>query len=187
MAFVGAGTASATVICKNNLNTANCSEPYEAGAEGTASLEKGTTAVLEQRGSVLVTCTESVIKSTLKTPGSSTTTVESGLSSITWGGCNTTVDTINGGSAVLHWVSGTDNGTLTTVGTEVTVNIFGVSCTYGAGASTDIGTTVGGNPGFLAVNSTFTKTAGGFLCASTAGFKGRYIATSPTSAWVSAG
>jgi hypothetical protein len=33
-ALIGAGTASATVLCKNNLNTTTCSEKYPAGTKG---------------------------------------------------------------------------------------------------------------------------------------------------------
>jgi hypothetical protein len=185
MAVVGVGTASATVICKNNLNTEKCSEPYAVGTEGTASLEGS--AVVESGGSTLVTCTESIVKSTLAKAGSSTTTVQSGLSSITWGSCTTTVHTIKPGSAELHHIPGTDNGTLTTQNTEVTTMIFGVSCTYGTGASLDVGTTVGGNPGSMTLNTSFPRVAGGFLCPAAVTFKGKYVATSPTNAWVAAG
>lgn len=185
MALPGAGTASATVICKNNLNTEHCSEPYLAGAEGTASLE-GTATF--QAGSFSTECSESVVKSTLKEAGSSTTAVKSGISTITWGGCSSTTDTLNGGSAELQWIPGTDNGTLTTFDTEVTVLHTGVDCIYGASSGgTVVGTTVGGNPGSLVVETSFPKKGGGGLCPSTGIFRAKYVATSPTNAWVSAG
>jgi hypothetical protein len=188
MAVVGVGTASATVICKNNLSTTACSEKYAVGTEGTASLAAGTTALLETTGGeVLVTCTGSTIKSTLADAGSAATTVKSGVSPMNFTGCNLTVHVLKGGSAELHHIAGTDNGTLTTFGTEVTTQIFGVSCTYGSGNGLDVGTTVGGNPGSMTLSTVFPKVAGGFLCPADARFTGKYVATSPTNAWVAAG
>jgi hypothetical protein len=189
MAFVGAGTASATVICKNNLNTEKCSEPYPVGTKGTASLAAGTTAILETTaGETLVTCTESTISSTLENAGSATTTVKSGVSTMTFGKCTVPVVVLKGGSAELHHIAGTDNGTLTTFGTEVTVNtIFFGSCVYGSGNGLDVGTTIGGNPGSMTLSTVFPKISGGIACPSDARFTGKYVATSPTNAWVAAG
>jgi hypothetical protein len=188
MAVVGAGTAPATVICKNNLNTEKCSEPYPAGTKGKASLEAGTTAVLETLGgSVLITCTESVVESSLEQPGSSVSTVKSAVSTITFAKCNQTVIVLKPGYAELHWIKGTDNGTLTTIGTEVTVTTIFGSCTYGTGLGLDAGTTVGGNPGSMMLSVVVPKVAGGFACPTEARVTGKYVATSPTNAWVAAG
>lgn len=188
VALLGAGAASATVLCKNNLNTEHCSEPYEVGSKGTASLAAGSSAIMETTaGETLITCNESTTSAVLENAGSSTTTVEDSVTSLTFGGCSTTVDTVTLGRGVLHWIAGTDNGTLTTIETAVTTNIFGVSCTYGAGAGTTMGTTVGGNPGSLTVNTVIAKVAGGFVCPSDVRITAKYVATSPTNAWVAAG
>jgi hypothetical protein len=190
MAFLGAGTASATVICKNNLNTTTCSEKYPVGTEGTASLAAGTSMILETTGgSTLDTCTGSTVKSSIKEAGSATTTVTSNLSSITFANCTFPTTTVSPGSAVLHHIAGTDNGTLTTLNTEVTINtgFFG-ACTYGMGSATDLGTTVGGNPGSITINSLvpLVKNESG-LCPAEARLTAKYVATSPTNAWVAAG
>lgn len=188
IAVVGGGSASATVICKNNTNTEKCSEPYPKGTEGTASLKPGTSAVLQTTAKeTLIQCNRSIVKGTLIDAGSATTTVKSGLTSLTWEECSQTVVTLAPGSGELHWISGSDNGTLITMGTSVTMNVFGVSCTYGTGEGTDMGTTKGGNPGSLTINAVINKIAGGFLCPSTSLFAAEYVATSPTNAWVSAG
>jgi len=188
MALVGAGTASATVICKNNLNTEKCSEPYPVGTEGTASLKAGTSALIETLGgTVMNTCTESTVKSTIKVAGSATSTVESGTSTLTFAKCTNPVVVLKPGSAVLHWITGTDNGTLTTVGTEVTsVTQFG-SCVYGTGPSLDAGVTEGGNPGRIKLSVAVPKVGGGFACPAEARVTAEYTATSPTNAWVAAG
>lgn len=66
-AFLGAGTASATVICKTEPTAGVCPEgwDYSAGTKGKASLEKGTTAILRSTaGSIEDTCTESTVEGT---------------------------------------------------------------------------------------------------------------------------
>jgi hypothetical protein len=187
MAFVGASSASATVICKTEV-TEGCAASgwaYPLGTEGTASLKAGTTAVLETLGgSVLITCTESTVKSTLVKSGA-TTTVESGVSTLTFAKCTNPVVVLKPGSAELHWIAGTDNGTLTTKGTEVTVNVapFG-SCIYGTGPSLDAGVTEGGNPGKMKLSVVVPKVGGSFACPAEARVTAEYTATSPTNAWV---
>lgn len=189
MAILGASTASATVICKNNLNTEKCSEPYAIGTKGTASLEKGTSLVLtDTEGESLDTCKESTVTGVLKSQGSGVPAL-SELSSLTWGGCNFTTTTVNPGSGELTWIKGTDNGTLVTHNTQVTINtIFFGTCSYGTGASLDMGTTVGGNPGSLTINTVIHKLEGSnFACPETTKLTAKYVATSPTAGWVSNG
>lgn len=190
-ALVGAGTASATVLCKNNLNTEKCSEPYPVGTKGTASLAAGNSAIIEDlSGNILNTCTGSTATETLQNAGSATTTVvgKVAASGITWSGCTFPTKTISGGEAELHWISGTDNGTLTAKGFEVTINtaIFG-SCVYGLGSTMkDWGTIVGGAPGSFTANAIVTKISGSF-CPNEARVTAKYINTEPKAGYVTAG
>jgi hypothetical protein len=188
MAFAGVGIASATVICKNNLNTETCSEPYPVGTEGTASLESGGSALLtDTSGKSLDTCKASTVTGKLKSQGKGGP-ARSELSTLSFSSCNFPTKTLSPGSAELHWIKGTDNGTLTTGGVEVTINtvLFG-SCIYGMESGTDVGTTVGGNPGSLSVNAVVKKLGGGISCPETTKFTAKYVATSPTAGWVSNG
>jgi len=186
MAFLGAGTASATVICKNNLNTEKCSEPWPIGTEGTASLV-GSAKLEDTSGNTLNTCTGSTVTGKLKSQGAGVPAL-SELSTLTWSGCIFTTKTVNPGSGELTWIKGTDNGTLVTHNTEVTINtvLFG-SCTYGTGAALDMGTTIGGNPGSLTINTLISRLGANFACPMTARFTAKYVATSPTNGWVSNG
>lgn len=187
MAFIGAGTASATVICRTEPTAGECPKEwdYQTGTKGKASLNAGTTAVLTTTTEeVLVTCTESTVEGTSDNTGSATTTVKSSLSTLTFSGCTHTIDTVSPGLGELHWIPGTNNGTLTTSGTKVTTQFAGVSCTYGIGTGTDMGTTVGGNPGNLKVNAPIKKVEGSFLCPSNTVFQAEYVATNPANAWV---
>lgn len=188
MAIIGASTASATVICKNNLNTETCSEPYPVGTEGTASLESGGSALLtDTAGKSLDTCKESTVTGKLKSQGKGEP-AKSELSTLSFSNCTFPTKTLRPGSAELHWIKGTDNGTLTTGGVEVTINtvLFG-SCIYGINSGTDVGTTVGGNPGSLSVGAIVIKLGGAAACPETTKFTAKYVATSPTNGWVSNG
>lgn len=190
MAILGASTASATVICKNNLNTEKCSEPWPIGTEGTASLASGSSALLvDTEGGELDRCSASTVTGKLKSQGSGVPAI-SELSTLTWGSCTFATKTLSAGSGELTWIKGTDNGTLVTKGTEVTINtVFFGSCIYGTPSTgTDMGTTVGGNPGSLTVNAVIKKLSGSnFACPETTIFTAKYVATSPTNGWVSNG
>jgi len=193
-ALVGAGAASATVLCKNNLNTEKCSEPYPVGTKGTASLASGSSAIIEEvgpEGETLDTCKGSTATETLQNAGSATTTVTGKVaaSGITWSNCTFSTTTISGGEAELHWIAGTDNGTLTAKGFEVTINtIFFGSCVYGLGSTMkDWGTIVGGAPGSFTANAIVSKISGGVTCPTEARVTGKYINTEPKAGYVAAG
>lgn len=188
MALVGAGTASATVICKNNLNTETCSEPYAIGTEGTASVPAGgSISLTTTTGETLDQCTGSTVTGKLQSQGKELPAL-SEQTSFTFSSCTFPTNTLKPGLGELTWIKGTDNGTLVTKGVEVTINtaLFG-SCVYGTGTGTDMGTTVGGNPGRLEANAAIKKVGGGFACPETTKFTGTYVATNPTNAWVSNG
>ncbi len=184
--IAGVGMASATVLCKNSLNTETCSEPYAIGTEGTASLV-GSAKLTDTKGNTLDTCSGSTVTGKLKEQGSGKPAT-SELSTLTWSGCTFPTKTLVPGSGDLTWIKGTDNGTLVTTETQVTIStvLFG-SCSYGVGVGTDMGTVEGGNPGSLAVNTVISKISGGAACPETTKFTANYVATSPTNAWVSNG
>jgi hypothetical protein len=186
MAIVGGSTASATVLCKNNLNTSTCSEKYAAGTVLSTSVKAGTSITLETTGgTVLDKCSGSTLTSKIENAGSATTTASGKTSELTWSGCTVETKTIVNGSGETHWISGTDNGTLTTSSTEVTVNtgFFG-ACVYGPGNGKDMGAVTGGAPAGLAISAiiTLTKNESG-LCPSETRLTGEYTVTSPSPLW----
>lgn len=185
LALLGVATTSATVICKNNLNTNVCSEPYAVGTKGTASLT-GSMTFKTTGGTTIATCTSSTVSGTLETAGSSTTTPKSNLTTLTFSGCSTTVDVLAAGTGEPHWTAGTDNGVMTTSGTRVTVNFLGVSCIFKT-AATAVGTLTGGNPGTLDLNGTIPEETRNFGCPSSGILSGTYIATEPKNAWLTSG
>jgi hypothetical protein len=185
MAFVGAGTASATVLCNNNASTTACSSKVAAGTEIKSELTGS--AILETTGgTTLDTCTGGGVNGKVESAGSSTTTVGGKNSSVTWSGCTVETKTLAPGSLEIHWISGTDNGTLTASGAEVTVNtgFFG-ACVYGTGTGKDLGTLVGGGPATLAISTTVTLTKNeSGLCPSETKWTANYKVTQPNPLYV---
>jgi hypothetical protein len=197
MAFAGAGTASATVLCKKNptavppaVTGTECpkGEDYPSGTVIDGS-QTTATAILETTGgSTLDTCTGSTVKGKTSTTGGATATVTGPIEELTWTGCTFPTSTVTKGSLEIHWIPGTHNGTLTAKGTEVTINtgFFG-ACTYGASATgTDLGTITGGNPATMTINALvpLIKNESG-LCPSEARWTSHYTVTSPTPLYAS--
>ncbi|MGN6276334.1 MAG: hypothetical protein ACTHNP_10480 [Solirubrobacterales bacterium] len=183
MAIVGAGSASATVLCKNNTSSP-CSEVYGANTVVKAKIKSGTSALLENTsGTIEDTCTESAIQGETANAGSSTTTVESKAipaANLTWGAsCTNTTDTTAGGKLEIHASTG-GNGTVTAKEFKVTINLAGVTCTFGAQTGINLGTFTGGTEPTLNINVVVNKVEGSFLCPGDATWKGTYVVTSPT-------
>lgn len=190
MAVAGAGTASATVLCKT-AETTGCgaSWDYPAGTTIDASLQPGTSAILEDTfGIHKHTCTESTIKSVTANTGSSTETIAGSVTAanLTFGGCTTTTDVINGGELEVHWISGTDNGTLTAKGFTITTVLAGETCVWTAGTGTDLGTLTGGPMAVFDINAVLTRHQGsGANCPSSVRWTANYTVTSPEPLYVS--
>ena len=188
MTFVGAGSASATVLC-TTTDTPKCTMPYLEGETLHLTLKSGTSMKLTSGGSTIATCSESAMHGTLEAwtgdPTYQNILNTSGSGGLSWGGCSQTTHTVNSGTLDIDWISGTHNGTVTGTLAEWTTNIFGVSCTYGfAEAGTHLGTLTGGAEPILTIATTVVKKAGGFLCPATAGLDAEYVVTAPHAVFV---
>jgi len=173
MAFVGAGTASATTLATNSAGTVK----YAAGTTFHATLETGTsTTWTDTSGNTIATCTVSTVHGTIGT--ATGTWVGANIGTLTWENCSQTTDTVNTGSLEFMQTTG-DEATVVGKGSNWTQQIFGVSCTYGFGEGTTLGTMTGGEAPTLKITATIPKTAGGFLCPSTSIIHAAYIFTSP--------
>ncbi|HEY6731113.1 MAG TPA: hypothetical protein VI039_08825 [Solirubrobacterales bacterium] len=156
IAFAGAGTASATVLCKNNLNTSSCSEDYGAGTE--VKFNSTMNSVLHAGGGIFhFGCGSSSFSGKTDSTGGSANTVSIPITAKLYDPCGCGISVISYGTLELHHVSGTDDATVTSSGTRMRTNcstIFGpVRCTY-ATENTDLGTLQGGNPAKLPINAT---------------------------------
>ncbi|MGN6276246.1 MAG: hypothetical protein ACTHNP_10010 [Solirubrobacterales bacterium] len=185
MAFAGAGTASATRLCKAAEKTCSSANTYPKGTEIVASLEKETTAILRNTESSIVdTCTGSETKG--KTENESGTSVSGPISSLTFTGCSNPTSVLKNGSLSVTNISGTNNGTVTAKESEVTISVFGTTCTFGAGGGTTLGTLTGGAMATMDIKAVVNLVAGSFLCPKTAVWEAKYTVTKPEPLFVTA-
>ena len=164
MAF-GASSASAA----SSLYSTGVTLP--AGTEVHATMEGGTAVLTTTDTKTLVdTCTSSTVSGKVEYPVGGDARIP--LSSLTWGGCTTTTDTLVNGS-----ISISSSGVVTGSGWVVTTNFGGVSCRYGPGAGTTLGTLTTGT---LAINTVLEEQAPkAFICVDTARWVTSYAFTSP--------
>src|SRR6478735_5197302 len=155
-ALAGAGTAQA-ILYTDAAKTI----PYAAGTVIDLSLKSGTTTKLTRGGAIEDTCTESTAKG--KTASESGEVISINLETLTWGGCNQTIDTLANGKLEIKWTSGT-SGEVIGKESQWTAMITGLSCTYGFGEGTKLGTISGGEAPVLKVEAAVKKAAGSILC-----------------------
>lgn len=175
----GAGTASATVICKTK--TSPCSSPYLKGTTFKGTLTPGTTAVLKA-GFATIECTGGSGSIEMTSNGSATETVKGLTKTLSFSGCNGEIKVIKTGSGEIHWTSKT-NGSFTAEGIEVTGSTAGISCVYGGKISSGI-TLNGGEKPTISINAKVSKISGGFLCSDPGTMTASLTVTEPTPLYV---
>jgi hypothetical protein len=174
MAFVGAGTASATTLEIGGV-AQNSAVTIEA------TIASGTSAILKDEfGTTTDTCTTSTVKGTTST---FTGTPAGAVSTLSFGNCTHTTTVLKNGSLSIA-LSGTTNGTVTSKEAEVTVQstFFGASAVCKTGTGTDVGlltgATTASNPGAHATMHINATVNCGIL--GNAKWTGTYTVTSPT-------
>jgi len=188
MAFIGAGTASATVLCSTTV------EPCPAGQKVTTELDfsvpsGGALNLVDTSGNSLDKCTGSTVEGKITNSGSATETVTGELTTplsttgLTWTGCTfETKTTSASGKLEIHKIAGTSNGTVTSDSKfEVEIKNIPIigTCTYGVEAGTSIGDLTEGNPAVFHANAVAVKFGPNALCPSTSRWTGTYNLTSP--------
>lgn len=182
MAFAGAGTASASVLCKNGTNP--CTEPYANGTTISASLEGETAVLRNTESSIVNTCTGSSVTGALEN-GSGTATAKGKVETkgLTFSNCiDTPTETVTPGEIEIHATDDKGNGTVTAKGVTVTMPLFGVVCGFTAGGGVDLGTYTESTKTIhitAVVNKDPNHSPGGFLCPSTAVWEANYVITQP--------
>lgn len=191
-AFVGASSASATILCKVKPTktakgwTCPIAQVWGVGKKLGGKMPAGKKMKMKTTTSeTLDECSASAFEGEIVSPeGGESATVHEKLSSLTFGECTSTADTLVNGELEIHDISSEEgNGTVIAKSLSVTLIAFGTSCTYGAGESTDIGKLVGGEPATLSVNAVLNKTAGSFLCPSDIRWEVEYQITQPEKLW----
>jgi hypothetical protein len=177
MAF--AGSASATELYGGTGTLKNPTLDF--------SLKSGTSASLvNTAGESLDTCTESTVKGTATT-GSSTTNPTGSITTLSWGKCTFTTDTVTLGKLEVVHNTGTTNGTVKAdaeIGVTINTVFFG-SCVYGVKSGTTLGTLTGNAAGSATfdANAVAVKLTGSaFACPETSNWTGTYVSTEPAGA-----
>jgi len=189
MAFAGAGTASASVVCSTTVSPCPVGQKWgNVAVDFSSENESGTGAgktVFETGSDFLKNECESTVQGTL-TNGTSTATAKLSGITLTWSSCNRHTTTLKTGTIEIHNVAGTSNGTVTASGFEWTMQfpaIFGeeVSCVFETGTGLGLGTLTEGNPATMDVSTTVAlATNQDPRCPSEPRWTGKYKFTTPS-------
>jgi len=178
IAFLGACTASATVLCTETPSEGHCTDIEEFGDVLDASVT--TSAHLKTTGgSTIATCSGGTVKGEITSEGSTTSKVSGHIDKLTWSGCTTTVITLANGTLELHHSSGTDEGIVVSSGSKVTIKYLGITCTYET-KNTSIGTLTGGNPATFDISAIIPEVSENFGCPAHGVWSGSYTLTEPS-------
>ena len=192
MAFVGAGTASASVVCSTTVSPCPAGQIWPTGTTVDFSTENSTgtgagKATLEDPFGFVKNECESTTHGTL-TNGSKTATAKLGGITLSWTNCTHTTHTLATGTLEIHNIAGTSNGTVTASGFVVTTVIIGpfsgseVSCVYESGNGLDLGTLTEGNPATMDISTTvILAPEQDPECLENARWTGKYKVTTPSS------
>ncbi|HXQ88254.1 MAG TPA: hypothetical protein VN733_01325 [Solirubrobacterales bacterium] len=181
-AFLGAGSASATVLCAKYESPCLAANTYGAGTSVKFALEAGTSTTFKTTASEnLVTCEAISLSTKVKNAGGKEKRVEGELSSLALAGCSspTTVSAL--GQFTIEYAPQIPINTrayLWASNLEIQFTVFGVACTYG-GLESYVGTLTSTTPAKLHIKTLLAKTAGGFLCPADVTWEGAGQASAP--------
>lgn len=197
MLWGGSGSASATVLCKQQ--TAPCGgQNYANGIEIAAFLKTGTKAVFKTVIWQTVECGTGVIRGKIAAAGGATSTVTVNIERLEFESCTcasgtrtASVNAITFGTLELHSIAGSWNGTVTGSGQNLTFGCeFLTSCQFGTtAAAKDLGTLFAGEPGSLVLAGSVPRIAGDgtvAACGETMEWNAQFEVTQPNKFWVTA-
>ena len=177
MAFVGAGSASAAVICSTTADPCPSTQRWPIGTQIDFSLTTGSTAnLVDTKGNSLDTCKSSTVKGNL-------TALDTGpVTELTGGTCTFPTTTKTLSNLKVEKIVGTSNGTVVADGTfEVTINspIIG-DCLYGVTSGVSLGDLTEGNPPIFHANALAEEFGNKVSCPDDAIWTATYTLTSPS-------
>jgi hypothetical protein len=167
MAFLGAGTASATKLCDPNNQTTNCTTALGSGTVLKFSAEDSIK-LLGPFSIIIDTCTGSTVEGPTTTAGGGEgVPVKGEVKTLTFTSCTRPTTVGSGGTMEISSISGTDNGSVKSSGATVTVhevpNIIGnpPTCAYTT-SGTSLGTLTGSLTGAtFDINATINSETSG--------------------------
>jgi len=186
MAFIGASSASATVLCQT---TPNAEGKCPTGWAYTGELHAITTEKPKLTTTFkTVECDESTVMGFPEGEGGASSSLRIPLSALTFTGhCNCTVIPTTAGNLEINVNGDSGNGTLASNNATVTVScstIFGtVHCDYVTNEH-DLGTLVGGVSATISITVKIEEENTSALCDSEATWHANYRFTTPSGLWV---
>lgn len=182
MALVGAGSASATRLCAENVTPCPAGSTYKKGTSIKAQLPSKGVSVMAS-GFVTIECTSSTMSGKTTSDGGGAGVAVSGeISSVTWKNCTSNLGSCTASALKTPWsasVTGSGgSGTMTVSNAAGKFTCGGVTCEYEAKSASVSAT--GGNPAMIKASGvSFSKIGGSFLCSSSATWTSEYEVTSP--------
>jgi len=182
-ALLGAGSASATVLCSVYKVPCPKGAALKSGTAIELSLRKGASlAVTDIAKNLIATCTESVMNGKTTNTGKKEEAVTGNVEGLTFGKCTAAFKVLKLGTFEVTYKGPNTRGEFVSVGGEVTVNDMGLSCDYGTVGGVEMGIMESDeteNPDFFEEEATMKKEEGGFLCPGSIIVKGIYEITAP--------
>ena len=176
-AAIGAGSASATVLCKTN--TKPCTEDYAAGTKVTMQLPSGFDMKWTGLGD---TCSFSTVAGETTNTGGSGSAVTVKLTGLSWTSCGLTWEVLKLGTLEIKYGNEGLQNDVILKGTEWRA----AGCAYSAGSETKIGVitpSFEGSAGRMDIQGVFARVSGGF-CPATATWEAIDEITAPKPLYV---
>lgn len=189
-ASLGAGTASATRLCKSVPSSGQCptEDRYGVGTELKMQLQSGTEAIITH-GAITDKCKLGTLNATVSDEGGNAGThvVKAESTALTFGSCGCKYETFHPGQFSVDWWP-SYKGILQQEGIEFSQNCSGMTCIYYAPAGSFKGYVSwlnGGNPAIVAEHLLLARSGGNAgWCGNTAELTLNYEVTSPKPLYV---
>lgn len=184
VALAGPGSASATVLCKEDKSP--CGSDFPAGTEVKGQLPAGVTNLWRKSGKVIDTCSAATLVGFTSNTGGLSSAVFLPLKTLTWSACSIKREVIQPGTLEISYTGASE-----TVGTlkwkEVQFKESG--CTYGLGSTpVHVGrmkkSATALTPATFEIDMTFGPISG-FPCAESVELESFYSLTAPLPLYVS--
>jgi hypothetical protein len=185
MAFVGAGSASAGVLCKNETDP--CTNKVKVGESVNSAIPMGK-ATFINTGAKNMECKNSTFSGEVEKEGGEGAVPEVKLKTFTFTNCNCEVFVISSGTYYVSNIVGTGSGRPFGTGQEIKIQcntiLFGVvKCTYLTN-NTLLGQLVGGNPAIFEINAELPLKAGSDMPCKEGIWTGEYDVSTPKPLYV---
>ncbi|MGN6215985.1 MAG: hypothetical protein ACTHN7_03375 [Solirubrobacterales bacterium] len=185
MAFAGAGSASATVLCHRAETP--CLQKWPKGTEIEFTVRPGTKARWASEPTTVMECSSGDLKGSVASAGGSSETVKIPLSTFEWSGsCAPAISsTLETGELEIHSISGSENGRVTLKGfTDRMENTPYGTCVYTSGSTgIGLGTLTASKTGeaIIDIETTLTRKEGSSaFCPLTVTWWEQWIQTAPS-------